>query len=116
MSLTFISSKAINPSVQRRNNGGMEMLDERNDDAVVSQADGGAQDDFGNDMIAKPYVASLSKSQGRAGWSVIFRHPVRIDEATGKTGVRVRQGLGTRDEAEAKQLLNQLNDLLDRKS
>ena len=60
----------------------------------------------------KPYVASLSKSQGRAGWSVIFRHPVRRDEATGRTGLRVRQGLGTRDETEAKKLLNQLNELL----
>ena len=88
------------------------MLDERNDDAVVSQFDGGMQEDFGNDMSAKPYTASLSKSQGRTGWSVIFRHPARFDEATGKTGVRVRQGLGTRDEAEAKQLLSQLNELL----
>lgn len=88
------------------------MLDYRNDDAVVSGFDGGMHKDLGNEMTAKPYVASLSKSQGRAGWSVIFRHPVRMDEATGKTGVRVRQGLGTRDEAEAKELLSQLNELL----
>lgn len=60
----------------------------------------------------KPYVASLSKSQGRAGWSIIFRHPVRTDDATGKPGVRVRQGLGTRDEAEAKGLVKQMNELL----
>src|SRR5207248_1762795 len=70
------------------------------------------QETFGSNMTAKPYVASLSKSQGRAGWSVIFRHPVRTDEATGKPGVRVRQGLGTREEAEAKQLVGQLNELL----
>jgi hypothetical protein len=63
-------------------------------------------------MMAKPYVASISKSQGRAGWSVIFRHPVRTDEATGKAGLRVRQGLGTRNEAEAKELVRQLNELL----
>jgi hypothetical protein len=63
-------------------------------------------------MTSKTYTASLSKSQGRAGWSVIFRHPVRQDEATGKTGVRVRQGLGTREEEEAQRLLTQLNELL----
>jgi adenylate kinase family enzyme len=61
---------------------------------------------------AKPYVASLSRSQGRAGWSVIFRHPARIDDASGKPGIRVRQGLGTRDEAEAKDLVGQMNELL----
>jgi hypothetical protein len=63
-------------------------------------------------MTAKPYIASLSQSQGRAGYSIIFRHPVRKDEATGKIGVRVRQGLGTRDEAEANELRRQLNELL----
>jgi hypothetical protein len=69
-------------------------------------------DPVGEPMMAKPYVASISKSQGRAGWSVIFRHPVRTDEATGKAGLRVRQGLGTRNEAEAKELVRQLNELL----
>jgi hypothetical protein len=63
-------------------------------------------------MTSRTYTASLSKSQGRTGWSVIFRHPVRKDEATGKAGVRVRQGLGTRDESEAQRLLAQLNELL----
>jgi ATPase subunit of ABC transporter with duplicated ATPase domains len=36
----------------------------------------------------------------------------RVDDATGKPGVRVRQGLGTRDEAEAKDLVRQMNELL----
>src|SRR5262249_51952243 len=63
-------------------------------------------------MTDKVYKASLTKSQGRAGWSVIFRHPVRKDDATGKVGVRVRQGLSTRDEAEAQGLVSQLNELL----
>ncbi|MBX3500337.1 MAG: hypothetical protein KF889_12890 [Alphaproteobacteria bacterium] len=63
-------------------------------------------------MSAKAYTASLSKSQGRSGFSVIFRHPVRTDDATGKPGVRVRQGLGTRDESEARRLLADLNELL----
>lgn len=61
---------------------------------------------------AKPYTASLSKSQGRTGWSVIFRHPARHDDATGKFGVRVRRGLGTRDEAEAERLRTELNEIL----
>ena len=85
------------------------MLD---DQSAIAPSDEITQEEITNVMTAKSYVASLSKSQGRAGWSVIFRHPVRTDEATGKAGVRVRQGLGTRDEAEAKQLLGQLNELL----
>ena len=63
-------------------------------------------------MAEKPYRASLSRSQGRAGWSIIFRHPVRRDEATGRRGIRIRRGLGTRDQAEAEDLRDQLNDLL----
>ena len=63
-------------------------------------------------MDNRSYSASLSQSQGRSGYSVIFRHPVRTDEATGKPGVRVRRGLGTRDKAEADQLRDELNALL----
>lgn len=58
------------------------------------------------------FVASLSRSQGRKGWAVIFRHPTRIDTNTGRTGLRVRQGLGTADEVEATSLRDQLNELL----
>lgn len=58
------------------------------------------------------YTASLSQSQGRSGYSVIFRHPTRRDEATGKPGLRVRRGLGTRDQAEAARLQGELNVLL----
>jgi GTPase Era involved in 16S rRNA processing len=58
------------------------------------------------------FVASLSRSQGRRAWAVIFRHPVRIDMNTGKTGLRVRQGLGTADEVEAENLRDQLNLML----
>lgn len=60
----------------------------------------------------KFYTASKSRNQGRESWSVIFRHPARIDLATGKTGRRVRRGLGTSDEYEASQLVDQLNQLL----
>src|SRR6476620_5230982 len=63
-------------------------------------------------MSQRTYTASLSQSQGRTGYSVIFRHPVRVDEATGKIGVRVRRGLGTRETAEAERLCDQLNDIL----
>lgn len=63
--------------------------------------------------MQKPrYSASLSQTQGRSGYSVIFRHPVRRDETTGKPGVRIRRGLGTRDKAVAERLRNELNILL----
>lgn len=63
-------------------------------------------------MPPSTYQASLSQSQGRAGYSVIFRHPVRRDDATGKPGLRVRRGLGTRDLGEAERLCAQLNEVL----
>lgn len=58
------------------------------------------------------YTASKSKTQGREAWSVIFRHPARIDVSTGRPGKRVRKGLGTSDTAEADRLVAQLNELL----
>ena len=63
-------------------------------------------------MKTRTYSASLSKTQGRSGFSIIFRHPARQDHATGKPGVRVRRGLGTQDEAEAERLREELNVLL----
>jgi hypothetical protein len=54
----------------------------------------------------------LSQTQGRSGYSIIFRHPIRRDAVTGKRGVRVRRGLGTRDETEAERLRDELNALL----
>ena len=63
-------------------------------------------------MNSRTYTASLSQSQGRTGYSVIFRHPVRRDESTGRPGLRVRRGLGTRDEREAEQLRAELDTLL----
>lgn len=62
--------------------------------------------------MEKRFSATLSRSQGRTAWAVIFRHPVRVDPNTGKPGLRVRQGLGTTDEAEAGELKNELNELL----
>ena len=55
------------------------------------------------------YEATLSK--GRQSWCVIFRHPLRTD-ADGKSGLRVRRGLSTSDEGEARQLVEQLNVIL----
>ena len=63
--------------------------------------------------MAKYYTASKSRSQGREGWAVIFRHPVRLD-GTGKPGRRVRRGLGTSDENLATQLVAELNEILQR--
>ena len=62
-------------------------------------------------MPDRIYTASL-QNQDRAGYSIIFRHPVRTDNATGKPGLRVRRGLRTRDEAEAERLKGELNELL----
>ena len=60
-------------------------------------------------MNERQYRATLSK--GRPGWCVIFRHPIVL-AADGKQKLRVRRGLGTRDEAEAATLVAQLNELL----
>ena len=63
-------------------------------------------------IVAKPYTASLSKTQGRQSYSIIFRHPARKDRNTGKPGLRVRAGLNTKDENEADRLIEQMNELL----
>lgn len=63
------------------------------------------------DVMLKHYTASKSRSQGRDSWSVIFRHPVRLDPS-GKPGRRVRRGLSTTDEVEADRLIGELNELL----
>lgn len=57
------------------------------------------------------YTATKSRSQGRESYSIIFRHPVRKD-STGKSGLRIRRGLGTSDPEEADRLVSQMNDLL----
>lgn len=60
----------------------------------------------------KFYTATKSRNQGREAWSVIFRHPARLDVGTGRTGRRVRRGLGTSDDSEAERLVEQLNEIL----
>src|SRR4051794_40951334 len=56
--------------------------------------------------------ASLSRSQDRAGWTVIFRHPAVFDVGRNRLGKRVRYGLGTRDDDQAARLVEQINELL----
>src|SRR5712692_2917668 len=63
-------------------------------------------------MTERIHKATLSQSQGREGWSVIFRHPLLLDRTTGKPGRRVRRGLGTKDEKVAGRLIAELNELL----
>lgn len=58
------------------------------------------------------YTASLSRTQGRSTWAIIFRHPKRTDPTTGKEGLRVRQSLKTEDEKEAAKLRDDMNVLL----
>ena len=62
-------------------------------------------------MTKRAYSASLSQSQGRSGFSIIFRHPARLD-AVDKPGVRVRRGLGTRDRVEAERLRYVVPDII----
>jgi energy-coupling factor transporter ATP-binding protein EcfA2 len=60
------------------------------------------------------YSATKTRS-GRPGWSVIFRHPLRRD-ARGKHGLKIRRGLNTTDDAQADELVRQLNTLLSDRS
>jgi hypothetical protein len=62
-------------------------------------------------MVEQTFRASLSKSQGRGGWCVIFKHPLRSGK-DGKPGLRVRRGLGTIVKDEAQELVDQLNKIL----
>lgn len=62
-------------------------------------------------MAEQQFTASLSRSQGRSAWCLIFRHPLRKD-TQGRMGLRVRRGLGTSDLSEAERLKDQMNELL----
>ena len=58
------------------------------------------------------YTASLSRTQGRNTWAIIFRHPKRTDPTTGKAGLRVRQSLKTDNEQDSAALRDQMSALL----
>lgn len=62
-------------------------------------------------MKEKIFVATLSQSQGRAGWCVIFRHPLKTTK-TGEKGARIRRGLGTSNREEAQEFVDELNTIL----
>ena len=62
-------------------------------------------------MVEQTFKASLSISQGRGGWCVIFKHPLRSGK-DGKPGLRVRRGLGTVIKDDAQELVDQLNKIL----
>src|ERR1700693_1775974 len=72
--------------------------------------DKSAQRGTTNIMDEPKYKATLSGEQGRSGWCVIFRHPVRKNSDGG--AIRIRRGLGTRDRNEAEKLVTQLNEIL----
>lgn len=56
------------------------------------------------------YRATLSGEQGRSGFCIIFRHPVRKNPDG--SAVRVRRGLGTKIRADAQLLVDQMNKIL----
>jgi hypothetical protein len=60
-------------------------------------------------MSERATTATLSK--GRSGWCLIFRHPV-CQSQDGRQRLRVRRGLGTRDDEEAQRLVDELNEIL----
>lgn len=57
------------------------------------------------------YTPSLSTTPGRPGFSVSFRHPLKLD-SKGRRGLKMRRGLGTDDKATASALVEQMNQLL----
>ena len=61
-------------------------------------------------MNERIHRATKTRSN-RPGWSVTFSHPRRRD-ARGKFGLKVRRGLGTTDDTEAANLVDQINELL----
>lgn len=62
-------------------------------------------------MPNRIYAASKTQAQGRPGWSVSFRHPLRQD-SRGRPGLKMRRGLGTDDAAKADTLVEQLIEIL----
>ena len=57
------------------------------------------------------YTASKSLTKGRPGWSMGFRHPLRLD-SKGRPGLKMRRGLGTENAGKADELVTQMNLLL----
>lgn len=62
-------------------------------------------------MASQKYTASKARAQGRPGWSISFRHPLRTD-TKGKFGLKIRRGLGTTDDDEAEHFVAEMNTIL----
>ena len=62
-------------------------------------------------MPPSRYTASKTQAQGRPGWTISFRHPLRTD-TKGKPGLKMRRGLGTTDADEAERLTAEMNSIL----
>lgn len=62
-------------------------------------------------MSQTTYTASKSRTQGRPGWTVSFRHPLRND-TKGRPGLKMRRGLNTTDANEADRLVAEMNTIL----
>lgn len=60
--------------------------------------------------MKETFQATKTRSN-RPGWSVTFKHPKRSD-SRGKTGLKIRKGLSTQDDAEADRIVSQLNEML----
>lgn len=62
-------------------------------------------------MPQPTYTASKSRAQGRPGWTISFRHPLRND-TKGRPGLKMRRGLATADADEADRLVAEMNTIL----
>ena len=51
--------------------------------------------------MEKRFMATLSRSQGRSAWAVIFRHPVRVDPNTGKLTENARGRVAQEEDSRA---------------
>lgn len=61
-------------------------------------------------MAERPYKATVSQAPGREAWTITFRHPNRL--ASDGKPLKMRRGLGTADESEARRLGQQMDELL----
>ncbi|UYY58006.1 Rab family GTPase [Sphingomonas sp. S2-65] len=61
-------------------------------------------------MAKHPFTASKTKSD-RPGWTITFRHPLKLDGQR-KPGRKVRRGLGTTEAEEADRMVAQMNEIL----
>ena len=66
-------------------------------------------------MEKKYYSARKIKPANREGWVIEFRHPL-VKDSRGKPGKKIRKGLGTSNEDEAENFVQQMNSLLNDES